>query len=151
MKFRQPDFAFGRIVCLALLIAGTLAKSTVGKALIWHQHGCFMAHFHVVGPGDGLGFAAGSPAFGHRGQVGTHSGAQGVRPILIITTGLVFVSEDRDHALPASRVCWFSIPGEILASPHRSRLVDSFAIVPAPQLRKSAATSLLLRNHSLLI
>jgi len=151
MKDRQPSLVFGRVVCLTLLIAGMLVKSTVGKALVWHQHGRLIVHFHVVGPGDGADLAANSPAFGHQQLAGSRSGDQDVRTILIIATGLVFVSEDRDHAQPASRECWCPIPGEILASPHRSRLVDSIAIVPALQLRKSAATSSLLRNHSLLI
>ena len=153
MRKAVKNLEFGKLLCWSLLVAGMLVRSTVGEALVLHQHGRMRAHFHVIGQGDSPKGAAASPVFGHLRPGASRGVGPGTRTIAIIKTGLLFVSNGKADATEAALLnARFPVPNPLLADfdPEQIAGVDpvfSFS----NSIPKSATTTLLLRNHALLI
>ena len=152
--FRSSCCRLGRILLVAALICSVVASSTVGEALVLHQHGVRRAHFHLLGHSDLLSNAAESPTFGHasRPESAVQFAPQRVRTFAIVSTGSVFVSTSRCASIDEAR----------LVSPHSCPLVSIVRMPEAPAIvstalrclvwvGRTASAVLLLRNHTLLI
>lgn len=139
---------------VSALLLTVLARSTVGEALVLHQHGRIRAHLHLLGHGDLLSNAAESSSYGHRSRpdAAIQSTFQRVRVIAVITTGAIFVSTARDTGADEAGI----------RSPHNSApvsIAESHAWPPycfptqlcPVRLGRSASAVLLLRNHTLLL
>ena len=152
--FRTTYCRPGRALLVSALMFTTLVKSTVGAAMVLHQHGVSRAHLHVLGYADILSKAPFSSRFGHSSRCDSafQSASQRVRIFTIVTTGSVFVSAPRSTSMDTTGpISPHNYPPESIASSQEEQAVDFSGILRLFQFGRDTAAELLLRNHTLLI
>lgn len=143
-----------RVLLISALMSTTLVKSTVGEALVLHQHGASRAHLHVLGYGDVLSNAACSSKFGHssRPDPAFQSVSKRVRIYTIVTTGSVFVSMSRSTSKDAAGLnSIHNFPPVSIAQVQETTTVNVPSYICSIQVGRSTAADVLLLNHALLI
>lgn len=142
-----------RIVGRALL-AGTLGCSVLtsaSAALVLHEHGG-RAHLHVLVDSDLPSSTAWSWQYGHSPGSSPASGMQGVRVLIVVVAGSVFLPLPDDAGVD-----------EVQPAPSYPSTLANIdeprgAIMPRPltfdspiRFRRSSTATVLTRNHTLLI
>ena len=142
----------GRSSLACVLLLTVLVKSTVGEAVVIHQHGSLWTHLHVLGIGDLLSNAAWSPNFGHGLNPWLNPRAQPVRTIAIVHTGLVFVSTQGAGGIDAAeREIPHPIPQIVIVGPQEPLSNDLLIQISSIRAAKNSAAMILLQNHTLLL
>lgn len=146
----------GRVLLILALVPSVGIGSSLGEALVLHQHGAHGAHLHILSSGELFSNAALSATFGHTGRWGSDGQGpelqathRGVRILGIVSTGLIAVSTPRD----TGPKCGFPVIENWLLARIQSGesrdANDPSSLFIQPSL--SASALLMLRNHVLLI
>ena len=136
-----------QILLVGGLLPALLVKSTVGTALVLHQHGVRPTHLHVLGYNNRIADAS-SSGFGHVSPsvLASRSDTRAPRVVAIIATGVVFLPESRlEHAKPDQHADSHVLP---IATELAPSAIATDLRVPTGN---TASASILLRNHTLLI
>lgn len=142
----------GRLSLVGATILCLITKSTVGAALVLHQHGSFNVHLHVLGDADLLADAQDSAWFGHSHGRASYVPASPVRTIAVIGTGLIFVSENRDgghDGVPRDNA--HPISPIVVTDHHLTLAHEVLTNISSIGAAKMSTAAILLRNHALLV
>lgn len=144
----------GQGLLISAITFSSAVSSSVGEAMVLHQHGNRSVHLHTLGFGELRSDAASSPRFGHSSGTAPspRTASQPVRILAIVATGLVFVTSYGTSGDDASRpdAVHHGPPFDAVEQPAPPS-IEWFGVTPSAWGGRPALALLVQRSHTLLI